>query len=143
MWIRVANQAGRLVAATTTRTVPTGISASDHPGAMTAASVASPAIRKRPRVQRDAERDGDEGSDEGEGGVGADNGGRDLAGCEPDRLEDAKVSDALAHREQDDRDQGRECDQEQDCVERVDEEQQFVREVAGLRGRSGVERRVE
>jgi hypothetical protein len=49
MWIRVASRAGRLVAATTTSTVPIGISASDHHGAMTASSVLSPAIAKRAR----------------------------------------------------------------------------------------------
>ena len=49
MRIRVASQAGRMVAAATTTTVPIGISASDHQGAMTASSVVPLAILQRAR----------------------------------------------------------------------------------------------
>ena len=49
MRIRVASRAGRLVAATTTSTVPIGIRASDRQGATTASSVVPLVIQARAR----------------------------------------------------------------------------------------------
>ena len=129
MRIRVANRAGRLVAARRRRAVPTGISASDHHGASTASSVVPLAAltraRKSPMPSGMAKR-----SEHCERPVGTDEGRGDLRGCEADRLEHAVVADALTDREQGDRDERGGGDQQQRRVEGVDEERQLIRNVA-------------
>ena len=139
MRIRVANRAGRLVAATTTSTVPTGISASDHHGAGGILGRAAGGLDEG-EEEPDAERDGEKRSEHCERRVGTDEGRGDLRGCEADRLEHAVVADALTDREQGDRDERGGGDQQQRRVEGVDEERQLIRNVAHFARGPRVER---
>jgi hypothetical protein len=124
----------------TISTVPIGTSASPRPGGDHEVLAAAAGDPEDGAVERDADRDRDERSDQRQDGVGADEARGDLPRCQTDCLEHAVVADALAHGEQRDRHERRRGDHEQHRVEGVDEHRQLLTHVADLVRRPGIER---